>query len=130
MTDNTSTMPLRGWLEAVSPPERHYGEGDHEWTDRAVREGAARGINRWCSFGHHESCSDPDGDRCRCVCHRSDAPSYGDLARWLKSELDDGHRLRGGLVRAVDEGRNVLPDATDDQAHVIEAWAVRLLDDR
>lgn len=33
------------------------------------------------------------------------------------------HVLRGWLGRALNEGRNVLPDATDDQAAVIEAWA-------
>ena len=87
-------MNLRDFLEAIAPPGRQENEDDHQWTDRAVQEGAARGVNRWCSFGHHESCSDPDGDTCRCVCHRSDAPTYGDLCRWLLTEMRDGDELR------------------------------------
>lgn len=34
---------------------------------------------------------------------------------------------RLALEQAANEGRNVLPDATDDQAAVIEAWALRAL---
>lgn len=39
------------------------------WTDSMVAEGRATGVNRQCSIGWHEECSDPDGDRCRCRCH-------------------------------------------------------------
>lgn len=87
-------MNLRQFLDAIVPPDRGENETDDEWTERAIREGGERGVNRWCSFGHHESCSDPDGERCRCMCHRSDAPSYDDLCRWLRSELLDGDVLR------------------------------------
>lgn len=35
--------------------------------------------------------------------------------------------VRQAVERAVNEGRNVLPDATDDQATVIERWAAEML---
>jgi hypothetical protein len=57
----------------------------------------------------------------------------GHPALWLLEGMalcDDcrlAERARAGLERAANEGRNVLPDATDDQAHVIETWALRVL---
>jgi hypothetical protein len=35
--------------------------------------------------------------------------------------------LERALERACDEGRNVLPDATDEEARLIEAFASHLL---
>ena len=40
-----------------------------------------------------------------------------------------GSGLPWSLLGAVAEGRNVLPDATDDQAAVIEKWASGVLMD-
>ena len=53
--------------------------------------------------GHNESCVTATTlgsghHRCQCLCHDA-------------------------IERAANEGRNVLPDATDDQAAVIEQWA-------
>jgi len=42
-------------------------------TDRLVAEGAARGVNRQCSIGWHQECSDPHGDECGCACHTDGA---------------------------------------------------------
>lgn len=44
------------------------------WTDAMAREGANTGVNRQCSIGWHEECSERDADpndpqNCRCVCH-------------------------------------------------------------
>lgn len=41
--------------------------------------------------------------------------------------MDLSERLRIALERAVQEGRNVMPDATDDEAHLIESFAAHLL---
>lgn len=41
--------------------------------------------------------------------------------------LDEAERLQEALEHAAAEGRNVLPDATDDQAAIIEAWALTVL---
>lgn len=39
--------------------------------------------------------------------------------RWLA--------LVATLERALNEGRNVVPDATDDEAHAVESFALSLL---
>lgn len=87
-------MNLREWLVLMERPKRQEGESDDDYTDRIIHEGAERGVFRQCSIGYHEECSDPDGDDCRCAHHMSVAPSYGDLAHWLKVEMDDGDALR------------------------------------
>lgn len=40
---------------------------------------------------------------------------------------DSGVVLRRLIEAAADEGRNVMPEATDDQAHAIEVFAAQLL---
>lgn len=48
----------------------------------------------------------------------------------MSGERDDGFRaqfIRNVLEAAAREGRNVMPHATDDQAHAIEASALQLL---
>ena len=96
-------MRLTDWLDAMRLPERADDESDADYTDRAIREGGARGVNRQCSIGYHEECSDPSGERCRCVCHRSDAPSYGELAGWLAGQIQANDRLREALHVVLDE---------------------------
>ena len=39
------------------------------WTNAHTAEGQNRCINRQCSIGYHDECSDPRGDECRCQCH-------------------------------------------------------------
>jgi len=53
-------------IEAPTPPG---WDGGGNWTDELVRRGEKKGINRQCSIGYHEECSDPSGDECRCHCH-------------------------------------------------------------
>lgn len=50
----------------------------------------------------------------------------GELLRILEEQ---NQWYRRALLRAVHEGRNVLPDATDDQANVIEEWASAVIMD-
>jgi hypothetical protein len=45
------------------------GRTEAQWTDAMVEEGRRIGVNRQCSIGWHDECSDPDGDTCRCACH-------------------------------------------------------------
>jgi len=45
------------------------GIGEDDWTDQMIREGAKTGVNRQCSIGWHEECSDPEGESCKCACH-------------------------------------------------------------
>ena len=94
-------MNLRDWLEAMQRTPREPDESDSEMTDRHIREGAKRGMNRQCSIGWHEECSDPDGEDCRCPCHMASAPSYGTLANYLLAEMRDGEELR--RLAGVDE---------------------------
>jgi hypothetical protein len=50
-----------------------YGKAPSSWgksyTDWLSSKGRENGVNRQCSIGWHEECSDPDGERCRCLCH-------------------------------------------------------------
>lgn len=60
-------------------PELHItGKGmTDEETDELARAGHALGVFRQCSIGYHEECSDPEGERCKCVCHTEDEePDY------------------------------------------------------
>lgn len=45
----------------------------------------------------------------------------------VETETNTIGALRNALRRAANDGRNVLPDATDDQAARIEAWAQEVL---
>lgn len=60
-----SPRDRRPWVMGPGP----MGLSDDAWTDAMAREGAATGVNRQCSIGWHQECSDPAGDRCRCACH-------------------------------------------------------------
>jgi hypothetical protein len=53
---------------AKTEPQRE-GESAGDRTDRLAKLGAQRGINRQCSIGWHDECSDPEGAVCRCECH-------------------------------------------------------------
>jgi hypothetical protein len=39
------------------------------WTDAMARAGREIGVNRQCSIGWHDECSDPEGASCLCACH-------------------------------------------------------------
>lgn len=51
-------------------------ETDDMYTDRLTgADGTSRRPydhhrNRQCSLGYHRECTDPDGERCKCPCHR------------------------------------------------------------
>jgi hypothetical protein len=49
------------------------GETLEARTDRLRATGASLGLNRQCSIGWHDECSDPQGDTCRCLCHGPEA---------------------------------------------------------
>lgn len=49
------------------------GETTDSRTDRLCAVGASLGLNRQCSIGWHDECSDPEGETCRCLCHGDDA---------------------------------------------------------
>jgi len=40
-----------------------------EDADRMIAAGKEMGKFRQCSLGYHDECSDPEGDRCTCLCH-------------------------------------------------------------
>ena len=57
-------------------PPALQGESDEEYTDRLTgADGTNRRPydhyrNRQCSLGYHRECTDPQGLRCQCPCHR------------------------------------------------------------
>lgn len=60
-----SPRDRRPWVVGPGPMDL----SDGAWTDAMSREGRATGVNRQCSIGWHNECSDPDGDDCLCACH-------------------------------------------------------------
>ena len=64
------------WMQANPVPDELAGPKARQswlddWTQSHATEGRDRGINRQCSIGYHEECSDPRGDECRCQCHKT-----------------------------------------------------------
>lgn len=56
------------WSAPIIP-----GEDIGARTDRLSRAGAGLGVNRQCSIGWHDECSDPEGESCQCKCHGEEA---------------------------------------------------------
>lgn len=84
----------------------------YQWTDRLVMAGAARGINRQCSIGYHNECSNRDDGpaaRCRCECH-AETP---EPPLWAGTDLN--------------ENEPVVIEVYDDEQVHIESREVSLL---
>lgn len=84
---------------------------------RLVRDRRAR--------GRLERRSDGSGRRLRNPWHyfTPDGTSLGDAPE-ATTTPDAAKKAVEALALAALEGRNVLPDATDDQASTIEQWAI------
>jgi len=54
-------------MEALYP--RTPGETPEVWTGRVLSHSREHKVNRQCSIGYHEECSDPQGFDCQCLCH-------------------------------------------------------------
>ncbi len=84
--------PGRQWSPRETYPMCKGSLNADAWTDEMSRAGALLGINRQCSIGWHEECSDryEVGDTpstCRCACHAHEpGPDAEDRA--LEAGLD------------------------------------------
>jgi hypothetical protein len=91
------------------------GESAAAWTKRVLSHSREHGVNRQCSIGWHEECSDPHGDSCRCPCHHPKADIYS----------VEGHAEGGAIVvTRVKRGKQRWPAQPGEPATM---WAVWIL---
>lgn len=93
-----------------------YAEGEtpEAWTNRVLSHSREHEVNRQCTIGYHEECSDPDGEDCQCICHAEGARLYS----------VEGHAEGGELeVTRVEKGKHFWPPQ-DGEPETMWAWWV------
>ena len=58
-----------GRVEMAALYPQRDGEDAGAWTNRVLSHSREHEVNRQCSIGWHEECSDPQGFNCMCICH-------------------------------------------------------------
>jgi hypothetical protein len=96
-----SGEPARSEFYPEMPPGLP-GETDDDYTDRLTgADGTGRvpydhRRRRQCSIGWHDECSDPDGDDCKCPCHRFPVPSAAGVEPSMTTESQ--RTMREGIL--------------------------------
>lgn len=103
---------MRVEMLALYPPRD--GESDTEWTNRVLSHSREHEVNRQCSIGWHDECSDPSGDSCQCICHADEATLYS-----VEGHAEDGDVV----VTRVEKGKHFWPPQ-DGEPETMWAWWV------
>lgn len=129
MTDAIRAMlaQMREALEAYSPPlpPAHAGENDDAYTDRLTgadrknQRPYAEHRNRQCSIGYHGECTDPEGERCKCPCHRFEALREAALALPVDAALAAARQQAASKAAASE--REVERDAVREALAIVQA---------
>lgn len=102
-------MSQRVNLTEKYPPDGD--EGAAEYTGRLLQLAREHSVNRQCSIGYHDECSDPYGDSCMCSCHALGITLTRDqLEYWAGRQLSDEE------VEALD---NAIPNSSVPEAVAI-----------
>lgn len=111
-------MTKRTDLPATYPQKPD--EDDLAWTNRILSHSREHEVNRQCSIGWHEECSDPQGESCMCLCHDPEAREWS----------VEGHPEGGKhVVTRVEEGRVRMPPVPGEPEGTWAVW-IRALNEQ
>lgn len=94
---------------------RRPGEEAGAWTNRVLSHSRDHEVNRQCSIGWHEECSDPRGESCRCLCHDKG------VELWTV----EGH-VEGGVftITRAEQGEHKWPPVEGEPATMWAHWVL------
>ena len=101
---------------SVLYPHRH-AETIAAWTDRILTHSRGHEVNRQCSIGWHDECSNPSGTECQCLCH-------GAGVDWYSVE---GHAENGlTTITRVEKGKHHWPAQPGEPATIWAHWVLAI----